>query len=377
MAKLGRTLIPLLGVLALTGCNRTILAEPIFLGHLAPLSGPERSVGVHAKQGILLAVEEVNREENRIAGRRVAVVHVDTGGDLEVLQREAIRLLTVNRVQALLGGTDLVQVERLARDLQQYGVPLVTPNGVPAKLAAENIISINVAPALRGQILARFATEELKATRAMVLNDSHSAATTALAAAFEKEFAKVSGNRVEEAAYKSEPERAELTRRSQSDPPDVVLFAGKATELAKLRGQLREAGLKARVLFGGEEGSLATLTADAEAGHELYLATAYVATGKNGSSRGQEFAKKYEQRFHEVPDYHAALAYESVHLLAEAMRRLPTPTGPKLREELVLTDKFESLTGPLTIRTDHYARRAVYVVRLDKGQVVVAKAYDG
>ena len=40
------------------GCSPRPAPEPLLLGHLAPLSGPQRLQGQHARQGVLLAITE-------------------------------------------------------------------------------------------------------------------------------------------------------------------------------------------------------------------------------------------------------------------------------------------------------------------------------
>src|SRR5216683_1846176 len=87
-------------LLTLWGCKSKTEPGPILIGHLAPLSGPGKRLGQQARQAILLAVKEANEEENRIAGRRIAVLHIDSHGDLDALQPEAVRLITVNHVVA-------------------------------------------------------------------------------------------------------------------------------------------------------------------------------------------------------------------------------------------------------------------------------------
>src|SRR5260370_4080826 len=50
------------------GCSGKGEEEPLYLGHVAPLSRADRIVGEHARRGMRLAVEEANEEDNRIAG---------------------------------------------------------------------------------------------------------------------------------------------------------------------------------------------------------------------------------------------------------------------------------------------------------------------
>ncbi len=373
MFELRWTLVPLLAALSLAGCNRRSATEPILLGHLAPLSGPDKAAGEQARQAILLAVEEVNKDENQLAGRRVVVLHVDTRGEVETLSHEAIRLLTVNRVLGLLGGMGVAEVERLGRDVQQYGVPVVTPNGLPTQVATDYLFSVNVAPSYRGQVLARFAAQKWKAARLAVVTDQRSPTATALVAAFGQEWTKLGGTHPEEWTYQNDADLTELAGRFTKMEAGAILFAAPGADLLKLRRQLTEKARQVPLLFAGEE-SVTALAADPVANEGVYGATVYVA----GSDKppGQEFAKKYEARFHATPGHTAALAYDSARFLFEAIRRARSTTGTKVRDELVRMDNFESVTGPLAMGRDHYAHRAVLVVRLEAGRVQLVQRLE-
>src|SRR5207302_9446020 len=101
------------------GCTAKTEPEPILAGHVAPLSGGDKARGEHARQGIRLAVEEAGT----IAGRRVAVDHADTRSDPEAVRAVIKRLLTVNKVVALLGGIEAARVENLGSLAQATGIP--------------------------------------------------------------------------------------------------------------------------------------------------------------------------------------------------------------------------------------------------------------
>jgi branched-chain amino acid transport system substrate-binding protein len=92
---------------------------------------------------------------------------------------------------------------------------------------------------------------------------------------------------------------------------------------------------------------------------------------------GQDFARRYQERFKEAPDLHAASAYDGARLLFEAMRRAKGTKPERLRETLLGLDNFDSLTGPLAIdKDDHGARRPVFVVQRQEGAQKVVKRYD-
>lgn len=369
--------IPILSlVLLLAGCSARTPPEPILLAHLAPRSGPDKDIGKQTEQAILLAVEEARASGEQIVGRDVAVLHPDTRGDLQVLQAEAIRVVTVNKVVGLLGGSDAAQAERLIRVAQQYSVPLVTPSGYPVPGASSFAFSVGIAPSEQGTILARFVAKELKAARVAVLTDNRRPDSAALAEGFGKELRKLHISPVDEKAYQKEEEFIEAARQVVGGEPRAVLVCGAAGDFSKLRAALHKSGLAATVpvLFGGDECAPAALLAGRDNGNGVYRATAFVA--EDEQPRVKEFVKTYADRFGKAPDVNAALAYDGFRVLFEALHRAQTCAGPKVREELTRIENFESLTGPLSLASDHSARRTGFIVRLDNGRVKIAKRYE-
>jgi branched-chain amino acid transport system substrate-binding protein len=363
-------LVPLL----LAGCTHATPTDPIVIGHLAPLSGPDKVIGEHAQRGIVLAVEEANADGEKVNGRRVEVIHVDDRGAPSAAGDEAVRLIAVNRAVALLGGTTGERADQIARAAQSYGVPLVTPSALPSPLAADTAFSTCPPPAHQGKVLGRFAADELKVKRVAVLLDARGGSFSGLAAAFAREFTG-DGRQADQFRYDSDAGLADLAARAAKAKPDAVLIASSVGDFVKLREGLTKAEVTGPVLFGGEETAWPALLAEAGAGRDVYAVTTFAADGL--SPRGQEFAKKYRERFKEEPDLYAADAYDGARLLFEAMRRAKSVEAERLRPALADGGSFDSVTGPLTIdREDHGARRPVFVVQQREGLAKLVKRYD-
>jgi branched-chain amino acid transport system substrate-binding protein len=380
--------VPLLVLALLAGCNRGGEPEPLLIGHVVP-GGPEKSTRKQVEEALLLAVEDINKEENRIAGHRVQVLHVDPHDKLdltaseaersmqlnETLQAEAARLCRLNGVVALLGGSDLNQAERQGRAALPYEVALLTPVALPPRSLSDNIFSLNSGLAFQGRVLARFATEELKADRVGVLLDSRRLAADALASAFTREFSLQRGTHVEEQTYKNDTELSEASARLVKAGIKALLYTGTVADWDKVRGKLQAPAWNGAILFGSDSPATAALMSNSESSN-IYLATAYVASG--GLAAAQDFASTFQKRFSEPPDAVAALAYDSIRMVVEALRRAKPLQPGKVRAELsgFTETPFDSLAGPLTLDKYHAARRPLAVMQLSGGQVVVKKSYD-
>jgi branched-chain amino acid transport system substrate-binding protein len=74
----------------------------------------------------------------------------------------------------------------------------------------------------------------------------------------------------------------------------------------------------------------------------------------------------YRQRYGNLtPDAHAALAYDALRFLAEAIARAGTTEGPKLREALAETKNFAGVTGIISMDRDRNAVKPAVILKLE------------
>ena len=365
-------------LILISGCNRSTAPEPLYLGHLAPAPSGEGSAGEQARHGILLAIEEENKDPARLPGRPYAVLHPTLpDNDPEKLQPVAVRLIQVDRVLGLLGGTDSAQVDRLSRATQPYELPVLTTAELPPDSLADNVYSLAPSLVVRGQVLATFAAKELKLESVAILVDSTKPANSALATAFAKEYSKLTGTSGQDFSYKTEAELYELSDRIRKSPPKSLFFAGSLTDLVKFKSKLKAAGIDIPILLGGETPSTGLLVSAKEGLANVYLTTPFA--GDNGSPQSQGFAKAYRDRFHTEPDAHAALSYEGIRIIVEAIRRAQAlrPTSA-FRIQLTKSQEnpFDSLEGKLTFKKDQTAHRPLFVARVEQGKLTNHKKYE-
>jgi branched-chain amino acid transport system substrate-binding protein len=62
----------------------------------------------------------------------------------------------------------------------------------------------------------------------------------------------------------------------------------------------------------------------------------------------QQYVQEFQKRYDATPNFHAALAYDAIMLLADAIERAGTTESEPLREELAKTKDFPGLTGEIT-----------------------------
>src|SRR5215813_12006974 len=355
----------LLSLCVLAGCSQRSEEEPFLVGHVAPFSGRDRLIGEHARRGMRLALEVAN--ETRIAGRRVAIQHADSRGDPDRARAEAVRLITVNKMLAILGG-EADSVERLAAAVQSYSVPLLTPAVPRGPAGQEGVFSLDVTPDFRGEVLARFADKELKVDRAAVLVDDARPVCAAVASAFVKQWRGSEKKTVRTLSHDPKLDKHKLATLLRD--VQVLVFAGTAKDFGQVRAALEAEKLTPKLLFAGEAEEWVRLVSDVDVSRGVYAASLYAAPGL--TKEGKQFVADYRKRYEEAPDLHAFAGYELANVIVEALRETRGVGGTKLREELAKDREFRGLTGTLQFKDGH-AVRPLYVLR--RGEEDQAKEY--
>lgn len=72
----------------------------------------------------------------------------------------------------------------------------------------------------------------------------------------------------------------------------------------------------------------------------------------------------YKGRFNILPDALAALGYDSMKVLADAIKRAGTTESAKLRDAIAQTRDFPGVTGKITIDGDRNAVKPAVVLKL-------------
>lgn len=368
----GKCAVLLVCTLFLGGCWQKAEPEPVFFGQIVPLSGPEKAVGERVRNGLILAVEDANKEENRVLSRRVAVLTPDGGASVDDIRHKAVRLVTVDRAVALLGGAELDQLEALAAVAQSHHVPVVVAGGYVWHSLNDYVFRTALSPRFHGKVLAGIAAGDKLLRLAVLCNaaDRLLATTSAVAEAFEADLKKAGGTIVHRLDYKNPDSFKDFCEQLKEKMPQALLFAGPAADLPALT----KAGLDTRIplLFAGEEGPEKLL--HPPPAKVVYLAVPWAAD--TGLPRSTEFAYRYKERFGEPADSHAALAFDNATILFAAVREAKSFEPAKIRKALAETKNFDSLTGPLSFAKDLWAIRPAFAVKIENGQARIIRPFN-
>ncbi len=368
---MGRLLVVALLVVPFLGCGGQPVPEPVLLGMLQPLHGPARDRGEEARRGAQLAVKELRADEVTVEGRPFTVLHADSGETRETLRAEAVRLLAVNRVVALLGALPPEQGEALLREARLLSAAAVLAGEVPTPPTAAGLLTLGVGPAGRAKALVRFLRDNLRPTRVGLLIDENAALAVNFAEILGRGLHATPALTFDEARYRNADEQASSIKHLLDRKPEAILLALPVQEQPAVLKRLRDAGFTGSTLAGGADTEPSPVLGTSTAPH--YRVTVYAGSGL--SAAGQRFVKSYREQFGAEPGVTAVLSWEAVRLLAETMSKAGSVRPLRLRELLSNDLEFEGITGPIGF-TDRQAVRPLFVVKQTGAESKVERVFS-
>ena len=354
-----------------TSTKQTQDRSTIQIGFFGDLTGPTFNFGVSAQNGVLMAADEIN-QAGGINGHPIDVVIEDDKGSPEEAAQLAGKLIDRYKVVAIIGAGASGNSLAAAPKAQGARVPLIAPSSTnPAVTqSGDYIFRACFIDAFQGQVMAKFAAHTLKAKKAAIMLDFNSPYSRGLTEFFELSFAKLDGQIVAKQSYSQGDAdyRGQLSA-IKAAAPDVIYIPGYYGDVAVIAKQARLLGLTVPLLGadGWDAPELWELGGDALNGS--YISNHYSAD--DPSPLIQKFVQDYRQRYGNLtPDAHAALAYDALRFLAEAIRKAESTDGPKLRTALAETKGFAGVTGTITMDRERNAVKPAVILRLQDARYV-------
>ncbi len=110
--------------------------DPVTIGAIEILSGPNNKYGVAIKNGFDLALEEVNKAGGVLGGRPLAITYEDSAGNKEQAINAARQLIGAKKVPLILGPTLSNEMFAVGPVVNGRKIPIVgtstTANGITA-----------------------------------------------------------------------------------------------------------------------------------------------------------------------------------------------------------------------------------------------------
>ncbi len=357
-----------LGLAIAPACVKKDDGTKIKIGVYMPLTGGTATFGISSTNAIKLAADEINAEGG-INGKLVELVVQDTRSESQEAATVVTRLVTQDRVVALLGEVASSRSIAAAPIAQSNKVPLLTPSSTNPEVTKKGdfIFRSCFIDPVQGQAIATFAAKKLNAKRAAILIDKKNDYSVGLGKFIMETFKSLGGEIVVEQAYQEGDSdfNGQLTAIKGSNP-EVIFVPGYYTEVGLIAQQARKQGINVPLVGGDGWDSERLYEIGKEALADCYFSNHY--SVDDPDPKVQKFVKDYKARYGgAVPDALAATAYDAAKIMFAAIKSAGSTDGTAIRDALAKTKDFPGITGVVTINAERNAVKPIVVIKIEKG----------
>lgn len=297
-----------------------------------------------------LAVEVVNgRGGVELAGRThpVELVVETTSDSPEGAVRATLELVNRQGVVAIIGSSFSRNAIPSSVIAEQSGIPMISPGATHPDLTAGRrfVFRVAIVDSVHGRVMARFARKELGLSRAAVLYDVTDPYSRGIAAVFRQIFEEAGGRvAMESFTFGTEDLQPQLERLRATEP-EALFLPGFIED--RLAHQTRLAGIDA-VLLGTE--SWLPVPPDLEEIDGAYLTMSWHPGFISIFPQAAELDELFRAAFGNRSNGLAALTYDAVGLVLDAIARAGKAEPAAIRDALAATVGYPGATGPITYR---------------------------
>ncbi|MCU0572018.1 MAG: ABC transporter substrate-binding protein [Syntrophobacteraceae bacterium] len=356
-------------------------AQTIKVGFNIPMTGDIPKVGESSKYAAEIYLAEINAAGGLKVGDKtykLQFVYEDNESKAESATAAALKLITQDQVLAMIGPQASKQAIPAGEVANASKTPMISPWSTNPKTTEGRpfVFRACFLDPFQGPVAANFVTEEFKAKKAAVLYDISSDYPKGLAEYFKEAFEKLHGPgsvvAFETFTTKDADFSAQLTNIVKSGA-DVLFTPQYYSEVALIVKQAKDLGWNKAIMGSDSWGSAELMKLCGDACKGAYFSTHYAAAGAKGATK--EFIDKYNAKYGYVPDDVAALTWDAIGLLVQAIRNAGTLTGnvdkdrQAIRDGLSQVKDFEGITGKMTFASVGDPIKCAVVVKIsDQGE---------
>jgi branched-chain amino acid transport system substrate-binding protein len=152
--------------------------------------------------------------------------------------------------------------------------------------------------------------------------------------------------------------------RIKSKAPDMVFWTAYYADGALLIKQLRQFGYRKAIAVGDGSNSPKLMEIAGRAAEGVFCFSNPIAEYLPGAKK---FTADYKAAFKQNPGPYSALAYDGMHLLADAIKRAGKTDKPAIIKRLKATKGFKGIAGKIEFTPENTLAYSNFVVLVVKG----------
>jgi branched-chain amino acid transport system substrate-binding protein len=348
--------------------------QPIRIGTSLSITGKQYSAQAgYCREGYLLCQKHVNAEHGAI-GRQIELVIYDDGSDEKMAARNYEKLITEEKVDAVLGPYGSAITEAVADVTEKHRMLMIAPTAGTSSIweKGRRYLIMMLSP-VEGQpegLLDLAARNGL--TRVAVIKLDGLVANAQAKGA--SEWAKKKGLELvfAETYPTTTTDFSDILKRVKAATPDVLMAASvRLDDLVKITRQMREVDLNVKMFSSVPYGLLPDYYKQLGKEAEFVYSGSFWDTGLPYPGN-REFVAAYEKEFNRAPSVQSAASYAGCRLLVETIRQTTSLESDKIRDAL-LALRTKTVLGDFAVddRGFQIAHQAITIQWQDGRQMTV------
>ena len=375
------SIVTILIVIALlaSACKPAAKPTTIKIGAIYNLTGAQASLDAPSANGAKLAVKEIN-DAGGVLGRNLELVLYDGKTDAATIGNAATQLAESDKVVAMLGFSDTDMTLAAAPIAAKAGLVFVTSGATSPKLpdqVPDYLFMACFGDNVQAAAGAEYAYNTLQAKTTYLLIDKGMEYTLLLGKYFKERYTELGGQVVLEDTYQTGDKdfSAQITKlKALGSLPDMLYIASGPDDVGTIVKQFRDAGVD-KPIVGGDGYDTPLLVEIAGPGAEnTYFTTHSLMDAQLGTDAVKKFITAYQAEYKTPPENaFAGLGYDTVKLLADAIKRANSTEPKAIREALAATKDLKGVTGAITFQPgSRIPQKGVTIILVKGGKFTLA-----
>jgi branched-chain amino acid transport system substrate-binding protein len=275
----------------------------------------------------------------------------------------------------MIGYTDTDSVLAAGKPFQDAKIPFITVGATSPKIPTQ-VGDMMFLACFGDNVQAAVGAEYSYKTfghNAYFLWDKGVEYTTLLGAYFKTRFTELGGTIALEDSYddKATDFSAQITKiKALSPQPDFYYVAAMPYNIGPLVKQFRDAGITGPIVGGDGYDTPDLLTVAGAAADNVYFTTHALMDATGGTDGIKKFIADYHAEYgHDPENAFAALGYDTVYLMVDAIKRAGSTDSAAVKAALEATKDFKGITGSITFSAgSHVPQKGVTVIAVKGGK---------
>jgi branched-chain amino acid transport system substrate-binding protein len=347
--------------------------DPIKIGDIMPLSGPEAQDGLRIQQAAQLAEKEIN-DAGGINGRLIKLVFEDGQADPTASSAAAEKLISQEKVVALLGAYASTATAAVMPIAEKYSIPLLTALSWDESLTEQGnewFFRAAVTQQLAQVKLAPWFVDNLKIKKAAAIV-KNSDAEIAYGKTYEQELPKYGVTFTSLNVFQpGTTDYSSIITKVKNEGVDTVFIAAETTDGGNLIKQIYESGWKVNRVSYEILNEWFTMTPEGVEG--MYATSWY--WPEEDTPVNNVFRPAFLAATGKEPDFPPAGGYDEVLIITDAIRRASSVEPTAIRDALKTTD-MQITRGSLVFDAKGQGSHDLGVVKIVDGTRQILEKVD-